>query len=72
MKTPIEQLQELVEIQGSNGNYNYDRYMHGMYNGMELALAIMENREPVYKDAPEQWLSEKETSRIQTEPEAAH
>lgn len=29
--------------------------MQGLYNGLELALALLENREPVFKDAPEVW-----------------
>ncbi len=48
-KNKTEQMQELVKIQGQDGNWNYDEYMRGMYNGMELMLAIMEDREPVYR-----------------------
>jgi hypothetical protein len=44
---------DMVNIQGSPGNYDQDEYMRGMYNGMELILATFEGREPVYKDAPE-------------------
>jgi hypothetical protein len=44
---------------------NYDEYMHGMYNGMELMLAIVENREPVYKEKPKQWLKDTE---VKSEP----
>jgi len=54
----IAHLRELVDIQGQSGNWNYDPYMHGMYNGMELMLAIVEDRDPVYREAPEQWLAE--------------
>jgi len=53
----IEKLRELVDVQGRDGNWNYDRYMRGMYNGMELMLATLENREPVYKEIPERYLS---------------
>ncbi|MEC1780059.1 hypothetical protein [Schinkia azotoformans] len=45
----IEVLRDIVNIQGQKGNYDYDEYMRGMYNGMELMLAIIEDREPVYK-----------------------
>lgn len=55
-KTPLETLRELTEIQGQHGNWNYDPYMHGMYNGMELALATMEGRAPEYKPPPKEWL----------------
>ena len=51
----LRQLQWVKDIQGSKGNWDYDPYMHGMYNGIELAMAIMQDREPVYKDAPDVW-----------------
>lgn len=57
---PIAKLRELVEIQGRDGTWNYDPYFHGMYNGMEVMLAVLENREPVFRGAPEGWLSKKE------------
>jgi hypothetical protein len=56
----IEKMKEMLEIQGSEGNWNYDQYMLGLYNGMEFMLSIAENREPIYKDTPEQWLSDKQ------------
>ena len=52
----IGDLRKVHSLQGSNGNWNYDPYMHGMYNGLELALAIMENKEPNYREAPKEWL----------------
>jgi hypothetical protein len=57
---PIAKLRELVEIQGRNGTWNYDPYFHGMYNGMEVMLAVLEDREPVFRGAPKKWLSKKE------------
>ncbi|MEC1351682.1 hypothetical protein [Bacillus licheniformis] len=48
----LRAMREMVKIQGSDGNWNYDEYMRGMYNGMELMLSVIENREPVYKEAP--------------------
>ena len=41
----IDECHELLEIQAS---ILTDEYMTGMYNGMELILAVLENREPVY------------------------
>ncbi len=55
----VRKLREMRDVQGSNGNWNYDPYMHGMYNGMEYALAMMEEREPEFKDAPDEWLSDR-------------
>lgn len=46
-----EQIGNLVKIQGSRGNWDYDEYMRGMYNGMELCYAIIQGREPEYRDA---------------------
>ena len=45
----LQALRNVVKIQGHKGNWDYNEYMRGMYNGLELALAIMENREPIYK-----------------------
>jgi hypothetical protein len=57
-KEELEKLNELLNTQGSSGNWDYDPYMHGMYNGMELCLSILEGRDPVFKDAPDVWLSD--------------
>lgn len=62
MKDSIQQLRDVTVIQKSDGNWNHDPYMHGMANGLELALAIMEGREPEYLDAPDQWLADKPAS----------
>ena len=56
MADKTQSLRDLLAVQGSDGNWNADPYMHGMYNGMELALALLEDREPVFKAAPEVWL----------------
>ena len=57
---PVVKLKELLEVQGRDGTWNYDPYFHGMYNGMEVMLAVLENREPVFRGAPKKWLSKKE------------
>ena len=54
----LQSLKDMVELQGRSGNWDYDEYMHGMYNGMEFMLSMIENREPIYKSKPEKWLSE--------------
>lgn len=45
-KERIKNIKEIKNVQKKNLT---DDYMVGLYNGMELALAIMENREPVYE-----------------------
>ena len=37
---------EMLDIQGQKGNYDYDEYMLGSYNGMECIIALFETREP--------------------------
>lgn len=49
----IDELKKLVEIQGRPGNYDYSDYMLGIYNGMELMLATIEGRDPVYRSLGE-------------------
>lgn len=51
----VDKLRELVEVQGQHGNWDYDPYMHGMFNGMELLLSLLEGREPQFRKAPEAW-----------------
>lgn len=52
----VEQLKEVTHTQCSVGNWNYDPYMHGMANGMILALAIVTETEPGFLDAPDKWI----------------
>jgi hypothetical protein len=60
----IEALKSMVSVQGDHGNWNYDDYMFGMFNGMELALSILENREPQYKNAPDVFLRDIKSGRV--------
>ncbi len=61
MKDQLDKAKELLAAQGAHGNWNYDGYMQGMYNGMELIVAVMEEREPVYKEAPAEWIADRPT-----------
>lgn len=54
----VQKLQEVKDIHCSEGNWNCNPYMHGMANGIILALAILENKEPVYLEAPEAYMDE--------------
>lgn len=49
LKSKVEQCRKLHSIQGQDGNFNVDGYMCGMFNGMELMLAVLEGREPVFR-----------------------
>ena len=35
---------EMLDLQGQSGNYNYDSYMLGLYNGMEYIISLFETR----------------------------
>jgi len=49
----LSDLNKARDTQGTKGNFDYSEYMRGMYNGLELASAIMEGRDPGYKEADE-------------------
>ena len=64
LKTPIltplkviEEIDDLLKVQCSDGNWNYDPYMHGMANGMILIKAIVTRKSPKFLTAPKKWLS---------------
>lgn len=48
----IDALRQLLDTQAATCDCDTDSYFRGMYNGLELALATLENREPVYKPVP--------------------
>jgi hypothetical protein len=47
-----DQVRKCHGIQGTHGNWNYSPYMLGMFNGLDLAMAILEGREPEYRRDP--------------------
>ena len=49
----IEKLKEVLKVQKQRRNLKKDRYMDGFYNGLELALSIIEEREPVFERGEE-------------------
>ena len=46
---PLQQLREVHAVQGRDGCWDIDDYMLGLYNGLELALSLMEQRDVHYK-----------------------
>ena len=58
VKEKIKKLEEMTEVQCSDGNWNYDPYMHGMANGMIFSLSVMKDENPKYLEAPEKWLKD--------------
>jgi hypothetical protein len=51
--TKLQAANEILKTQGQDGNWNSNAYMFGMYNGMECILAIIEDREPQYRELAE-------------------
>jgi len=68
----IDSVRQMRDVQGMDGTWNYDPYMQGLYNGLEFAVSLLEQREPQFKDAPEKWLSDLPKPRIFSATEAAH
>jgi hypothetical protein len=58
MNNRLELLKEIVIVQRSDGNWNYDPYNHGYANGLILAEAIMHDLEPIFLDAPKEWIKD--------------
>jgi len=56
----IEDLEDITKVQCSDGNWNHDAYMHGMANGMILALATVKGSTecPEFLEAPNVWLED--------------
>jgi len=52
----VEALKDLLKVQCANGNWNYDAYMHGMANGMILAMSLFTRGAPEFLEAPKVWL----------------
>jgi hypothetical protein len=51
LKRRLVKMRELLKIQGAKGNWDYDNYMLGMYNGMEVMMCTAEDREPKFRTA---------------------
>ena len=57
LATRIKDLRDLVELQGRHGNWDHDDYMCGLFNGMEISLAMLETREPQFRALPKERVS---------------
>ena len=65
----LKELKRIKDIQEQNLRAESDEYMVGLYNGLELAVAIMENRKPVYVSCikePEQFENKEEQEKGRT------
>jgi len=62
-----KKIDELVKLQCSSGNWNFDPYMHGMANGMLLIQAILNNTDYKPLEAPKEWLYDKKSEGVPVE-----
>lgn len=60
-KKNLDNLEDVIKIQCSNGNWNYDDYMMGLANGMLLARHIVTGRKDdvPFMETPKKWLKDK-------------
>ncbi len=58
-KSKIEQMENVINIQSDDGNWNYNPYMLGMLNGMLIIQSIITGRDPDFKNPPDEWLRSK-------------
>jgi len=56
------ELEKVIAIQCSNGNWNYDTYMFGMANALILAHALLTGEEAKFLNSPAQWLRDQDHS----------
>jgi len=49
-------LNDVIKIQCSHGNYNYDPYMWGLANGLIMAKSLVTGKEPEFIEKPRKWL----------------
>ena len=50
LRSKTKQVKDIRDLQKQSLEKSADDYMVGLYNGLEMAVAIMENREPVFLD----------------------
>jgi len=56
----LAELQDLIDVQCNDGNWNHSPYMHGMANGLIVALSVLNGKEPKFLEAPETFLCQLE------------
>lgn len=72
MDNGARKVRDLLEIQGRDGIWDCDDYMQGLYNGLEMALATLEDREPVFRSKPPTgWLADRAMPVVNDTTEAS-
>lgn len=63
LRRKVKELKKMHRIQKQTIETNADDYMVGLYNGLEMAVAILESREPVFEAS----IREHEIKRMEEE-----
>lgn len=72
IKTILKDLQDIIDIQGGDGTWNYDSYMYGLYNGLVLAKSIVADEPVEFRDAPTAWVGKSSAERAKIKLRAAN
>jgi len=64
MRRGLQALDDVTAAQCSNGNWNYDPYMHGMANGLLLAQSFFKAGRLDFLEAPDEWLKDKPNTDV--------
>ena len=59
MKKFLNDLEDLIKIQNSHGNWNYDPYMRGLANGLILAKSVATGEDAKFLSEPAGYLVDK-------------
>lgn len=61
LRAKTKQIKKIRELQKQSLQNNPDDYMTGLYNGLEMAVAILEDREPMF----ETYVKEPEIKKVE-------
>ena len=53
-----QEVRALLTHQAQDGQWNHSPYQLGIYNGIEVTLALLERRDPNFYEPPDGWLCE--------------
>jgi len=48
-------LQHITDTQCKRGTYDQNPYMHGLANGLIIAMSVLDDENPVFLKAPKFW-----------------
>lgn len=60
----LKELDDVLAVQKMDGNWNYDAYMHGLANGLIMARSCLTGEDPLFLEAPKEWLCDSPDSGV--------